>query len=1102
MIRNFMRFTIARAKIFSAISKCTFLFFAGLISPLLLSAQDIDDLINSSIFWLEANTISDDVGSNINQWNGLSNSEFFNQIFEIRFPSLEAGGLNDQNVVVFNRPGNFEHLINNQGLDILSGDRTFIMIYKTDALTHGLFTRGASFAASPGEGTFGIFPFNANYRVIWTENSVTRTLAGPNIEIGKYTYVKIELDREDAEARLYFNGTLMSSITISEEYSSTNFSSMQIGAYSSGFSFPGELQFFACLDRALSNGEQNALDLYLGNQYGNYPIDLGEDVLIAPSLPCENTFSVPDIYLSYEWSTGSESNSVTVFGTDTIFLTCRDTLGFLYSDTVRTFFDYSSIDNLNVVCSYDSLLWDLNLAPGFDVLWSDGSSEILNYLEPGESLSAQIFHPEGCSASTETITTLNDTYSETVELDENPNFCLGNDIFLSSGFEEAETYLWNTDEVTPFIQPQESGEYWVEATNVNGCVGRDTVEVDIVGIAPEVEFGFSPPCEENDVVFDDQTVPDGGMITEWDWTFENNDAGSSTDENPEIFYPATGEYPVELTVTLDNGCTGTTRDTLFVNPLPLVNFSAPIVCAGNEVFFESQSVVPGGGTISLREWSFGNGTTDAGSIGSTTFEVLGFNTVTHIVTTESACVDSLVRNVEVLGSPIVDFDVEDACLGETVVFDENVDTSVSGPVFYNWQFGDGFFSNFPNTSHEYAQPGVYEVTLRATGNNIGVNGCVDEVTKEIRIYEPPTAEITTADACIGATTDLVDVSEWNSIEGVVDPVTVRTWSITDGPTGTQEGVIGSDSAQVFVPEAAGTFDVSLELETAAGCAATANGSFLVQAIPTADFDLELPSIDPPFTSMPTNLSEDGINFEWLINGAFVSSEFEPDLTFDAAGDYTVELVATNDLNCNDTATALYTVIVPEYDLALIDLQYQSQGNKLVLNSIIGNNGNVTVETFDTEIQVGRDIDFTIESEFTIPPGEVVDYPLGSDIGYIPGRDLPYTCMRISNPNGAMETDTTNNYLCVGLNRQRATFAAPYPNPATDEVKLTFVMPEDGPLNVEITGADGRLIESFVLELKEGLNTVDYPLIGWSEGMYLFKFSFKNQEEVFRLVVAR
>jgi len=292
------------------------------------------------------------------------------------------------------------------------------------------------------------------------------------------------------------------------------------------------------------------------------------------------------------------------------------------------------------------------------------------------------------------------------------------------------------------------------------------------------------------------------------------------------------------------------------------------------------------------------------------------------------------------------------------------------------------------------------------------------------------------------------------------------------------------------------------VETQSGCAVSGAVSFLVQAIPEADFDLQLPVDAPPLSGTPLNLSQDGINYEWLINGEVVSTEFEPSLTFESAGDYEVVLVATNDLNCNDSAAALYTVIVPEYDLELIELAYQRQGNLLVLNAIVGNNGNVAVNVFDAAIEVGRDVAFTLTTETAIPAGQIADVPIGSEIGYIPGRDLPYTCVRIANPNGEADTDTTNNYLCIGLNNQRATFAAPYPNPATDEVKLTFVLPADGPLNVEITGADGRIMESFDLELKEGLNTLDYPLTGWSEGMYFVKFSYKNQEEVFRLVVAR
>ncbi len=844
------------------------------------------------------------------------------------------------------------------------------------------------------------------------------------------------------------------------------------------------------------------LEEYLTSRMDYYapPVSLAiEDTLFLQDF-CGIELGPETAYKSYEWQDGSTESTLTVndegwYSVIAIDMFNRQSVDSIYIDLPGDFLsDFALCSNL------DSL-WSTNLE-GFDVEWQDGSTTT-DYLieEPGEYF-LTVTDDEGCSYTSETVVVTEDFFPEIAELDENPTFCLGNELFLSAGFEEAEEYLWSTDETTPFIQPQESGEYWVEATNANGCVGRDTVEIDIVGIAPTVDFGFSPPCQNNEVDFDDLTEPEGGSITVWNWTFENTSAGVSDEENPSILYESTGEFPVELTVTLDNGCTGTGRDTIFVNPLPLVNFSAPIICAGNEVFFESLSVVPGGGSIAQQEWSFGNGTFDTGSVGSTTFENLGANTVTHIVTSEEQCTDSLLRNVEVLGSPIADFEVIDVCLGEVAVFQENVDISVSGPVFYNWQFGDGFFSNFPNTTHEYAQPGVYDVTLTATGNNLGVNGCTDQITKQIRVYEPPSPEITTEDACLGAVTELVDLTIPQSIADEVDPISSRLWTIIDGPTGSQQGELGTDSAQVFIPGAAGTFEVQLELLSESGCAASTQGSVFVQAIPSADFTIDLPIQAPPFSVIPDNLTTDGELFEWVVNGNVVSTEFEPTLNFETPGDYEVWLVATNELNCNDTAKTSFTAIIPEYDLEMVDLQYQTVGNNLLLVAFINNNGNVPVEFFDSEIEVGRDIKFNIDSEWLLPPGQLTEYPLGTEIGYLPGRDLPYTCMRVSNPNGEMESDTTNNKLCIGLNRQKATFAPPFPNPASNEVHFTIVMPTDAAVAVEITGSDGKLIESFTLDLKEGLNELDYPLIGWSEGLYFVKFKYDGQDEVFRLVIAR
>ena len=936
---------------------------------------------------------------------------------------------------------------------------------------------------------------NANgFQARFDDDGTKRVEFGGSFSGFQFVTVSSSLGEIDALARANNSGFILGQ--------DRNFVVGEYQISSPSFGFSGDLVEISIFDSELTDAELAHFENERADSY-IAPLDIHESDTIKVDNLCGTSIDAGERFESYLWSTNESSAVITTDAEGWYVVEVVDLFNRTFIDSVFVDYPGDYLDSFTL-CSQETAIYDLNLDEDFyDFEWSTTETSPSIEISEEGTYSVLVTDTLGCSYMSPEIFVGVDSFPITTEIIDIPTFCLGNDLFLSSGFEEAETYLWSTDEETAFIQPQESGEYWVEAINSNGCVGRDTVVIDIVGVAPLAEFEFSPPCENNDVIFTDVTIPiAGATVIEWDWTFENNLSGSSDEENPSIFYPAVGEFPVVLTVTLDDGCTGTVRDTIFVNPLPDVNFSAPLVCAGNEVFFESFSAVPNGGIIALQLWSFGNGTEDQGAIGSTIFEETGGNTVMHIVTTEAACTDSLSRTVEVLGSPIADFNIEDICIDQTASFNENVDTSVSGPVFYNWQFGDGFFSNFPNTSHDYAEAGLYEVTLTATGNNVGASGCVDQMTKQIRVYNPPSPQLLHKDQCLGEMSNLVDLTSPNAIEGEVDGIFQRIWTLIDGPTGNQEGFIGNDSLQSFFAESSGTYEIDLQIETEAGCSSSSSGSFLVEAIPRSDFELILPDLDPPFLATPINLSEDGVSYKWFLNGVFLSEEFEPTITFSDTINYEVMLVSTNLIDCNDTAKSNFTVVSPFYDLALVDLEFQTQGGRLVLNAFIGNNGNVAVTSFDSDIQVGRDVKFSINSETEILPGQIIDYPLGSEIGYLPGRDLPYTCLKISNPNDQIEIDTTNNILCIGLNEQKAIFDAPYPNPAEDEVKLTVILPEPGEVNLEITSSDGKELVKTSFTLDKGPSIIDYPLIGWSEGLYFFKFSYKSQEEIHRLIIGR
>lgn len=73
-------------------------------------------------------------------------------------------------------------------------------------------------------------------------------------------------------------------------------------------------------------------------------------------------------------------------------------------------------------------------------------------------------------------------------------------------------------------------------------------------------------------------------------------------------------------------------------------------------------------------------------------------------------------------------------VGETVYF---YNTSYNAH-FYEWDFGDGSYSNYIDAEHRYQSSGTFEVVLRAENRN----GNVDYAYQEINVVYPTTLEIT------------------------------------------------------------------------------------------------------------------------------------------------------------------------------------------------------------------------------------------------------------------------------------------------------------------------------------------------------------------------
>jgi PKD repeat protein len=148
---------------------------------------------------------------------------------------------------------------------------------------------------------------------------------------------------------------------------------------------------------------------------------------------------------------------------------------------------------------------------------------------------------------------------------------------------------------------------------------------------PPPAADFSSSCTELACDFTDGSTDDGS-VTAWAWDFGD---GSTADlQNPSHTYEEEGSYTVSLTVTDDEGATGSisrqvTVDLAGSNEDPVAGFTAS--CTNLTCGFTDQSTDPDGDIVAWS-WGFGDGETSSAQNPSRTYSTAGSYTVTLTVT--------------------------------------------------------------------------------------------------------------------------------------------------------------------------------------------------------------------------------------------------------------------------------------------------------------------------------------------------------------------------------------------------------------------------------------------------------------------------------------
>jgi len=252
-----------------------------------------------------------------------------------------------------------------------------------------------------------------------------------------------------------------------------------------------------------------------------------------------------------------------------------------------------------------------------------------------------------------------------------------------------------------------------------GCFDSATRRVLVLDPNKTTQFKFGPnsACDSVPVQFD--ITPPG--FTKFTLVFGDNTADSSQNTTPFHMYRSPSTYTPTLVLVDVSGCIvniGTTTNIKVLGSVPFVSLNPHEFCDSGFVVFTDYTISNDG--VTSETLDFGDGspplTNNSGAANLDTehyYNKPGAFLATLHVTTLSTCAETYTDTVHVHPTPHpVITPTSPLCTG-IVSFAGSTSNTMTEPVLWAWDFGNGQKSTDQNPSNSY-KPGSYTVQLQTS----------------------------------------------------------------------------------------------------------------------------------------------------------------------------------------------------------------------------------------------------------------------------------------------------------------------------------------------------------------------------------------------------
>jgi PKD repeat protein len=437
---------------------------------------------------------------------------------------------------------------------------------------------------------------------------------------------------------------------------------------------------------------------------------------------------------------------------------------------------------------------------------------------------------------------------------------------------------------------QAAGTYQVKLTITAGCQ-KDTIIPIVIKPLPTVGFTYTLSCAKSLTPFTDQTTAASG-IQSWQWNFGDG-SPLNTQQNPQHTFAAGGTYAVQLIATTNDGCTDSLSTNVQVKATPVGAFTATRTCLGDTVHFINNSTINDGTTLNYL-WDLGNGITSAQTDTIFYYQGAGSYPVSLIAYSNQGCSDTLIQNVFISTPPAVNFSFPaNNCQRNGVAFTDN---TVGANLFsWQWHFGDGDSSAQQNPVHIYYNSGNFNVQLTVSSGN----DCAASFSQTIYITPGPAAAFTTGNGCQGISTGFTDQSTISGSGSIISWM----WYFGDGDSATT-----NNASHIYALP--GSYTAILKVTSDQGCADTTSQLVNVYENPVAGFFIQsLRCANTDIYFLDTSYIGNGIitQWQWQFSNGVVSSQPNPNIIFNTAGNASATLTVTTADGCSSTKTNNFIV---------------------------------------------------------------------------------------------------------------------------------------------------------------------------------------------------